>query len=91
MRDAISPNRWVCSLGKAMHREQKLVLLRLDAMFLRLQFAEMNEASDLAAELRQITIFIDRKKGACIHNCIVSRCIKRPEGVHVSIGLCLLI
>jgi hypothetical protein len=59
-------NRWVCSLGKAMHREQKLVLLGLDAMFLRLQFAEMNEASDLSAELRQITIFIDRKKSAGI-------------------------
>jgi hypothetical protein len=44
-------NRWFCSFGKAMYHEQQLVLLRLEAMVLRFQFAEMSETSDLSAEL----------------------------------------
>ncbi len=44
-----------------MHREQKLMLLRLNAVFFGSHFAEMQEAPDLPAELGQIPVLVWRE------------------------------
>ena len=69
-----------------MYHEQQLVLLGLEAMVFRLQFAEVNETSDLSAELSQITVFLNRKSAACIHKYIVSRCIKHLQKAYTLVS-----
>lgn len=44
--------------GKALHGEQELVLLRLNAVFFRRRLAEMKKAPDLPSELGQIPVLI---------------------------------
>jgi hypothetical protein len=58
-----------------MHGKQQLMLLRLNAVFLRGSFAEMEEPPDLPAELGQIAILVESQVAALIHSCIVSRSI----------------
>ena len=48
-------------LGKAMHGQQQLMLLRFDAVFFRGGFAEMEELPDLPPELGQIAVLLSRK------------------------------
>ena len=57
-RDRDLANRRLYALGKPVHGEQQLMLLRLDAVFFRGRFTEMKELPDLAAELGQIAIFL---------------------------------
>jgi len=52
------PDRRVGALRQAVHGKQQLMLLRLNAVFLRGSFAEMEEPPDLPAELRQIAILV---------------------------------
>ena len=49
------------------------MLLRLQAVFPRRHFAEMEEAPDLSAEFGQIAVLIESQVGECIHIYIVSR------------------
>jgi hypothetical protein len=60
------PNGGPYTLGKTLHGQQELMLLRLDAMLLRGSFTEMQKLPDLAAELGEIAVLIGGK--VCV-NC----------------------
>ena len=52
------PNGRLDAFGKAVHRQQQLMLLRLDAVFFGGGLAEVEKAPDLPAELGQIAVLI---------------------------------
>jgi hypothetical protein len=69
------PDRRVGALRQAVHGKQQLMLPRLNAVFLRGSFAEMEEPPDLPAELGQIAILAGSQIARFAHICIVSRSI----------------
>ena len=54
------PDGRLYALRKAVHRQQQLMLLRLDAVFFRGRFAEMKEPPDLPPELGQVAVLLAR-------------------------------
>ena len=48
----------MCALWQTVHGKQQLMLLSLNAVFLRRQLAEIEESPDLPAEFGQIAILI---------------------------------
>ena|SRR5437763_1557143 len=53
-------NRRLGALGKAVHRKQKLMLLRLDPVFFRRGFAEMEKSAYLPAKFSEVAILRER-------------------------------
>jgi hypothetical protein len=70
-------------LRKALHGEQELVLLRLDAMLLRGVFAEMEKSPDLAAEFGELAVLLAAEILGCPHIYIVLRynCWRRDSRI----------
>lgn len=66
-------NRRPDAFGKAVNREQQLMLLRFQPAFLGDGFAEVKKLADLAAKLRQIAILVVGKVLSSAHIYIVSR------------------
>jgi hypothetical protein len=67
------PNGRLYTFGKALHGQQQLMLLRLDAMLPGRGFTEMEELPDLAAELGQIVVLAGGKVSVTGHIYIVTR------------------
>jgi len=67
------PDGGLYAVGKALNREQQLMLLRLNTMLLCGCFAEVQELPDLPPELGQIAILGRRKVAVAYHIYIVTR------------------
>ena len=67
------PNCWLGVFGKTMYRQQQLMLLGLDSMFLSSCLAEMQEASNLPPELGEVPVLLNREVDFRWHIYIVTR------------------
>jgi hypothetical protein len=51
-------NRWLNAIGQALHRQQQLMLLLLNAVFPGGYFTKMNEFPDLPPKLGEVAVLV---------------------------------